>query len=276
MLADHLISIIIATYNYGHRIQKALESIRDQGDKQIEIVIVDDGSTDCTATVVKSFQADHPALNLQYYYQENKGAGAARNYGIKKANGEHLLILDADDYLLPDSLKIFRQAIVKFPQAGMIAAGHLSRYECNQIVKTHLFKTKLTESQETNFLYYLRKKIALGQGASLFNRKVLEQIRYPESVRNAEDISVFFQVLATQTCVSIEEPVVMHIKHKDSLRNQYDYHKAAGIVIADLIFDKKVLDLKYFKYRNEYISLRYLSLSRIAYRHKAFDDRNYR
>ena len=142
MLADHLISIIIATYNYGHRIQKALESIRDQGDKQIEIVIVDDGSTDCTATVVKSFQADHPALNLQYYYQENKGAGAARNYGIKKANGEHLLILDADDYLLPDSLKIFRQAIVKFPQAGMIAAGHLSRYECNQIVKTHLFKTK--------------------------------------------------------------------------------------------------------------------------------------
>ena len=134
-----------------------------------------------------------------------------------------------------------------------------------------MFKTKLTESQETNFLYYLRKKIALGQGASLFNRKVLEQIRYPESVRNAEDISVFFQVLATQTCVSIEEPVVMHIKHKDSLRNQYDYHKAAGIVIADLIFDKKVLDLKYFKYRNEYISLRYLSLSRIAYRHKAFD-----
>lgn len=271
MLSNHLISIIIPTYNYGHRIRKALESIRDQNDDQIEILVVDDGSTDQTAAVIQAFQTENPAFNLHYYYQENKGAGAARNAGIHKAKGEYLLLLDADDHLLPNSLALFRQAIAKYPQAGMISAGHISFNERNQVIKSHPFKNALTDSHETNFLYYLRKKVALVPGANIYQKKVFDQIHYPESVKNAEDVSVFFQVLATQTCVSFPDPVVRHNKHDGSLRHQFAFHKEAGLVIADLIFDKNILDTKYFKYRREYLSSRYLSLARMAYRHKAFD-----
>lgn len=269
-IAANLISIIIPTYNYGHRIEKALTSILEQEDLNTETVIIDDGSTDQTEVLVKAFQEKHPTFNLKYYIQLNKGVSVARNNGLKKANGDYVLFLDADDYLLPNSLRLFREAIFNFPEAGMIAAGHLSCKEKRQIVTSHPFKQKLTSSNEKNFLYYLRRKIALGAGSSIYQKKVFENIQFPESVKNGEDVSVFFQVLATQICASISEPVVMHNKHKNSLRRQFSLHKEAGIATADFIFNKEILAPKFLKYRNEYISARYLSLSRVAFRHEAF------
>jgi glycosyltransferase involved in cell wall biosynthesis len=270
MPTHNLISIIIPTYNYGSRITQALLSIQNQNDNHIEILIIDDGSTDQTKDVICAFQTLHSNLNLHYYYQTNKGASYSRNKGIDIARGKYLLFLDADDYLLPNALLRFRHAIVKNPHADMIAAGSATFAEKTQIIKQQPFTKKLSNSPEINFKHYLRKKISLHQGSCLYKKQVFARIRYPETIKNAEDVSVFFHVLATQQCVSMHYPVVMINKHHGSLRHQFALHKNTGLDIVNLIFDKSVLPKKYFKYRKEYISVRYLSLSRIAYRHKEY------
>ena len=95
------VSIIIPTYNYAEYIQKAIDSVLAQTYKNCEIIVVDDGSTDNTQEIIENKYKN----KVRYYYQENKGAPAARNKGIKKSKGEYLSFLDADDYLTESSIE---------------------------------------------------------------------------------------------------------------------------------------------------------------------------
>ncbi|WP_406684197.1 glycosyltransferase family 2 protein [Seonamhaeicola sp. MEBiC1930] len=94
------ISIVIPAYNKALSIGETLDSIFKQTFKDYEIIIVDDGSTDGTPSVVQDYEE-----KVVYLYQENQGQGAARNKGIKMAKGKYLVFLDADDYWEPGFLK---------------------------------------------------------------------------------------------------------------------------------------------------------------------------
>src|SRR6476646_875006 len=98
-----LVSIIIPTYNYGHYITEAISSIRDQNypTSNIEIIVVDDGSTDNTREVLRKYIERGI---IHYYYQPNKGKANATNYAIQKASGKYIFNLDADDYYFPDKI----------------------------------------------------------------------------------------------------------------------------------------------------------------------------
>ena len=89
------ISIIVPTYNGEQYILKCINSLLDQTLKEIEIIVIDDGSTDNTKNLV--LQIKDP--RVKYYYQKNQMQGAARNYGIKLAKGEYIAFVDDDDYV---------------------------------------------------------------------------------------------------------------------------------------------------------------------------------
>ena len=99
-----LISIIIPTYNYAQFISEAIKSIlyQDYPKEKIEIIVVDDGSTDNTKEVLSSFI--EMGL-LQYFFQQNEGKASATYKAIQKANGKYIFNLDADDYFLPGKIK---------------------------------------------------------------------------------------------------------------------------------------------------------------------------
>lgn len=94
------VSIIITAYNAEGYIKRALESALNQTYKNIEIIVVDDGSTDKTADIIRSYE-DH---RIVYVYQENQWLGAARNTGIRKSNGHYISFMDADDFYLPQKV----------------------------------------------------------------------------------------------------------------------------------------------------------------------------
>jgi glycosyltransferase involved in cell wall biosynthesis len=96
-----LVSVIIPTYNYGAYIIEAINSVKNQTYKPIEIIVIDDGSTDGTDKIVAPFLKD-----IIYKKIENKGVSAARNTGIKLSEGEYIAFLDADDYWAPDKIKL--------------------------------------------------------------------------------------------------------------------------------------------------------------------------
>ena len=94
------VSVMIPTYNYGKYIEKAIDSVLAQTCKDFEIIVVDDGSTDNTREII---EAKYKNV-VRYFYQGNKGAPVARNFGLRKAEGEFVVFLDADDWLMPEAL----------------------------------------------------------------------------------------------------------------------------------------------------------------------------
>src|SRR3990167_7556109 len=95
------VSIIIPAYNAGKYIKGVLENLFLQTYRNIEIIVVDDGSTDNTEQIVKAYQN----RGVRYIYQQNKGVAGARNAGIKEAKGELIAFLDADDFYLPEKIE---------------------------------------------------------------------------------------------------------------------------------------------------------------------------
>lgn len=96
---DPLISVIVITYNRGHFLKDALESIKRQTFKDYEIVLVDDGSTDNTKEIVKEYP------EIRYIYQEHGGISKARNRAVKAAKGKWIATLDSDDLWKEDKLQ---------------------------------------------------------------------------------------------------------------------------------------------------------------------------
>ncbi|MEZ4907355.1 MAG: glycosyltransferase family 2 protein [Saprospiraceae bacterium] len=108
-----LFSIIIPTYNRADMIVKAIQSVIEQTYSNWELIIVDDGSTDNTEEVVRSYNDER----IKYFYKDHEERSIARNYGIDKSTGLYISFLDDDDYYLPDFLSEFNKKIEKEKRA---------------------------------------------------------------------------------------------------------------------------------------------------------------
>lgn len=110
------VSIIIPTFNREKFIGAAIESILEQTYQDFEIIVVDDGSTDGTADIVKLFPTD----KLKYIYQMNHGRSNARNHALKIATGRYITFLDSDDLYLPNKLELQVGYLDTHPDVGMV------------------------------------------------------------------------------------------------------------------------------------------------------------
>src|SRR5437763_13803279 len=115
------ISVVIPSYNMAPFVSSTIESVLTQESSDVEVIVVDDGSQDNTAEVVK------PYLDrIVYQYQPNRGVAEARNHGIDLARGRYIRFLDADDVLYPASLSAQRQALAR---ASSVALAFGQVYE---------------------------------------------------------------------------------------------------------------------------------------------------
>ena len=118
------VSVVIPLYNKGPYIARALNSVLAQTFQDFEVIVVDDGSTDDGAAVVRGF--DDPRIRL--IQQENQGVSAARNRGIEAARAELVAFLDADDEWLPGFLGTVMRLRRKFPEAGAYATAFMKKF----------------------------------------------------------------------------------------------------------------------------------------------------
>jgi glycosyltransferase involved in cell wall biosynthesis len=109
-----LVSVIIPTHNRADLLPRAIKSVFNQTYDNYEIIVVDDGSTDDTGTVVKALCDDYDE-RLRFIRQINQGSCAARNHGLRLAKGEFVLFLDSDDLIAPDKLALQVEQIKRYP-----------------------------------------------------------------------------------------------------------------------------------------------------------------
>ncbi len=113
-----MISVVIPAYNAGRFIRRTIDSVLAQTYTDYEIIVIDDGSTDDTAEIVKSYGS-----KVRYIYQKNAGDGPARNTGIYAAKGEWIAFLDHDDEWLPEKLRLQMELLKRNPQLRWCGAN---------------------------------------------------------------------------------------------------------------------------------------------------------
>jgi len=174
---ENLVSVIIPAFNAASFLPGAVASIERQGYQPLEIIVIDDGSTDDTATVVRSL----PSVS-HYFYQENKGPSAARNLGLKHARGEFIAFLDADDEWPPGKLDL---------QLGRLRAEPLL-----EVVLGRIQYISLPGAENINLVFETEDRtlthVHLGSG--IYRKPVFDRVGlFEESLRYSEDVDWFMR-----------------------------------------------------------------------------------
>ena len=153
-----LVSVIIPVYQAEKFLTECVESVRKQDYSELEIVLVNDGSTDRSNQMCEELAAADPRIRV--IHQNNKGSGAARNAGIKEATGKYLLFLDADDKL-DDSSAIRSLAARAEREQADIVIGTYRRWRANGAV---IWKKKTRTAQSSGFMDFFKKERFLTTG----------------------------------------------------------------------------------------------------------------
>lgn len=182
-----MVSIIIPTYNRESYVLRAVESVLNQTYRDIEVVLIDDGSTDNTAHKLKEVSTKDS--RLKYFFQENKGVAAARNLGMQKASGEYISFLDSDDVLYP--CKVEEQIRELTKQGADVCV-------CNYwIVKEKQRRIGLRGSIKNFLLHYLQNKMTPQTNSWLFKSALWKdnKILFREGCSWGEDMEFFVKLI---------------------------------------------------------------------------------
>lgn len=259
-MSEPVLSFVIPAYNYAATLPRAVASVIDQLDDRVELLVIDDGSTDATPGVLADLHRQYPE-RFRSIRQTNAGLAAVRNRGIDEANGQYLVFLDADDELVPGIVALLLAHIEANPKSRLILAGHQSVREDGR-ESLHLPADIPADALARVRGYLLDKTLTVSNGACAMHREVFDFGRYPEAFRNAEDIPVFAQVFSRFACTALKAPMARIYKHSDSLRHNVQYDLQIGERLVGEVFDTGRLPDAMQVLKQAFTAQRYLSLFR--------------
>lgn len=170
MRDNPLVTIIVTVYNKQNYIRKCLLSILNQGYKNINVLVIDDGSTDDSAEAIKSICNHDTRFN--YYYQENRGVSSARNYGLSKAKGKYVLFIDGDDFVDSDYVETF----LKYKDFDLVVGGYRRIEEGRKSIESKPSqKVVFYEDFENSFFNKEAFKYIGLPISKLFNLKIIKE-----------------------------------------------------------------------------------------------------
>lgn len=255
------VSIIVPFYNVEKHIEKCLDSLVNQTLREIEIILVNDGSQDNSEKIAKEFQQRFPT-KIKYYEKANGGLGEARNFGIQYAIGEYIAFLDSDDYVEPNMYEeMYKKA--KEENSDMVECDFLWEYP-NKI------KNDIGEK------YVNQKEMLLKARVVAWNKIIKKElyIEHPEARFSVglryEDIEGFYKMLPYIEKVSFVKKTFIHyVQRQNSISNSQNSKNEEIFKVLDNVIEYYIEKNIYeeFKTELEYTYTRYLlcsSLKRIS------------
>ncbi len=192
MQLSMLVSFIIPTFNRGYILPKAIDSIRAQTSSDWELIVVDDGSTDKTETLVKGYNDDR----IKYIFQANRGPSAARNTAFKHVKGEWVAYLDSDNTIAPTYVVAMVKAIEQDPKALYAlpkGTRRLELYKNGHLIKS-IDDSKDFPDELTVKDVFLRK-IHLDVNGLMHSRKLIDEgFHWDEDLSRMEDWHFFMTI----------------------------------------------------------------------------------
>jgi len=201
-----LVSVIIPTYNRDQYVADALDSVWVQSYRPLEVVVVDDGSTDDTETVVDEWITAHQSDEFEatYGYQENSGAPSARNHGLRETTGGWVKFLDSDDILHPESIERQVEASQSLGDREIVF-GDLGRMDAEG-ENRYVDEIEAPEEEESSFEYLLDHILVTPM--PLHRRSLLEEVGgFREEVEKGQEYDLHLR-LAVSGVGFVYEPGV--------------------------------------------------------------------
>lgn len=215
------LSVVITTYNHAQYLPQAIASVLQQRYASLELIIVDDGSTDNTREVVA------PYLQANYVYQKNAGLSAARNTGIDHATGEYLVFLDADDWFLPGAFDASVAALEAHPQAAFVYGRHVKRNERSEEINS-LEKQDIAQDHYRHLLVH--NFIAM-HAAVFYRRWVFDRFRFDPSLPACEDYDLYLKITREHPVAFHPYCVAVYRKHSENMSGNIPLMISTGLTV---------------------------------------------
>jgi glycosyltransferase involved in cell wall biosynthesis len=202
-----LVSVVIPCYNANRYLAESIESALQQTYPRVEIIVVDDGSTDETAQIARSYP-------VNYIYQANRGLSGARNTGIRHCQGEYIVFLDHDDRLLPRAVEIGVKLLEKHPECALAVGEH--RY-ISADGRAIGYSNKHATGRD-HYLMLLEHNFIETPCSALHRRSGIALTGgFDESLKAAEDLEFYLRSARQSTWVAHEAPVAEYRLHDSSM-----------------------------------------------------------
>lgn len=239
-----VISFIIPVYNVEAYLEKCVLSIIEQAPFPIEIIIVDDGSTDDSSKIAKTFSLNYK--NIKYFYKENGGLGSARNFGLNKATGRYVSFVDSDDYLSKDFCKVIHPLLSK-------------NYDIIRFNFSKIIDHKIIDEYEQSFddIPSLKRGVLcdiIGNQVckNIFKRSLVSNTNFKENVLY-EDLywtyTIYYKtdnIIAINNCLYcyyMRQSSISHSGKKQKIANDVFYAFLEKTRFANCLQDKIAIDV---------------------------------
>ncbi len=246
-------SIVLPLYNKQNYIKETIDSVLSQLFEDFEILIIDDGSTDESATIVK----DYTDPRIKYFHQENQGVSATRNTGIKRANYEFIAFLDADDIWNKNFLFEIYDLIEQFPVASCFATSYQFKIEKNKY-KIAEFSNHYTGGWKGIILDYFGASLhdPLVTASSFVVRKSVFETNNAFKVghMSTEDLELWARLAIQYKIAFSNIPLVTYRKDNDNnSRNNYPIKE--DFILLKTLQEEKDYTFKYKKSLQKYLAV---------------------
>jgi glycosyltransferase involved in cell wall biosynthesis len=223
-----LVSVIIPTYNREQYLRKALDSVLAQTYQRFEIIVVDDGSTDNTRTMLSAYQE-----SVRYVYQENQGISKARNTGIRNSHGDCIAFLDSDDYWLPEKTELQVALLQKHPEYGMVAS------RCSSVRLDGSFREKNRPGTSGWVLENLFQANFIRTSAAIIRKECFHEVGlFDEELKECEEYDLWLRMASQYPIGFINKSLAVYVDNAEGVSTDS---------LSGRLYRLKVLEKAYLK-----------------------------
>lgn len=221
-MKDGLVSVIVPIYNAASYLNQCIESIINQSYKNLEILLIDDGSTDTSLKTCQEFMEKDSRIKIFQY--KNQGIGATRNLGIDIASGDYIIFVDADDYIESDCIMNLYDTLIK--TQSDIAIGNFYKFVQNtgtflfhlgdspSFIKTYTPKEWFQNEYNDDKLFEIVFTVPWGK---LYKKKLFKNVHYPENKLTDDDYTTWkLYLMATKISYSNVELYCYRIREQSN------------------------------------------------------------
>ena len=203
---DDLVSIVVPCYNVEKYVKQCIDSIKQQTYKNIEVLMVDDGSKDNTASIIKDNIKDDN--RFKYYYKNNGGLSDARNYALPYIKGKYITFVDSDDWIEPDYIKELYTSLVE-NDSYISLCDYIMNYKDRDEIKT---------TKANYFENFMNNTACI----KMYKSSAFQDIRFPKG-KWYEDLGTIPKIYMKNSKYSIvHKPLYNYRQNSDSITNTYD------------------------------------------------------
>jgi glycosyltransferase involved in cell wall biosynthesis len=260
----HSISVIIPAYNQADYLSQAIQSVLGQTNPNVELVVVNDGSTDETPQILSKFQDPR----IRVISQPNRGLAAARNTGLRESSAPLIALLDSDDYFLPDKLAIQSEYLLQHPEIGMVGGGIQIVNHAGEILKQIINKPDGLDLQGLLFAN------PFVPSSIMIRRQWFGRVgTFDENLRACEDWDMWLRIgYAGCLFAWVDYPVIAYRQHQGQMTREPERMRKAIFTVLDKFFQQPDIPENIYNLKDEVYAIGYLHSAAYAYHANQFSN----